>query len=271
MSVQQKYDNLKKNLKTLNGAVVCYSGGVDSTLLLKACVEAMGRERVVALIASSSTYPGSEIEEAKEFALSLGVAVELIETDEMNDEQFLANTPNRCYHCKTHLFGKAMAIARERGLNKVLEGSNMDDQDDFRPGRKAGKEWGVESPLLLAGLTKKEIRTLSKELGLPTHDKPSLACLASRIPYGTKIEETALHRIERSEEFLKTLGVGQLRVRYHGPVARIEITDEDIDKVLTFREEISDTLKRFGFLYVTLDLKGYRTGSMNEGLEKDNS
>jgi pyridinium-3,5-biscarboxylic acid mononucleotide sulfurtransferase len=262
----QKYDELKKTIKEYGKALVCYSGGVDSTLLLKASVDALGRENVIALIAKSATYLDREVAEAKEFAEACGVACEVVETDEMEDEDFLLNSKERCYYCKTHLFKIARNIAKERGVDYIFEGSNVDDQGDYRPGRRAGKELGVKSPLLYAGLNKQQIREVSKELNLPTHDKPSLACLASRIPYGTRIDNDVLKKIERSEEYLRSLGVGQLRVRYHGQVARIEISDEDLDKVITFRDEIGETLKQIGFLYVTLDLKGYRTGSMNEGL-----
>ena len=250
-------------------AVICYSGGVDSTLLLKVCVDVLGKDGVLALIARSETYPEQEITEAVDFARSLGVAYEVIVTSEMEDESYLRNTKERCYHCKQHLFGRVRQIAAERGIDHVLEGSNVDDRGDYRPGRRAGQELGIESPLLMAGLTKADIREISKQLGLPTHNKPSLACLASRIPYGTRIEADVLKRIEEAEQFLRSLGIGQVRVRYHGPVARIEVTDEDFDAVMARKDEIGDALNKIGFLYVTLDLKGYRTGSMNEGLVKE--
>ncbi|MGD0232508.1 MAG: ATP-dependent sacrificial sulfur transferase LarE [Syntrophorhabdales bacterium] len=266
MDVHRKYGKLTALLQALGPVVVCYSGGVDSTLLLKAALDALGKDRVLALIARSETYPEREIAEAVAFATSAGAPYEVIETDEMGDDCFLSNTSERCYHCKHHLFATALDIAARRGFDHVVEGSNVDDQDDYRPGRRAGKELRIESPLLEAGLTKVEIRQISEELGLPTHRKPSLACLASRIPYGTRIEAEVLRRIERSEEFLRGLGVGQVRVRYHGQVARIEVPEEDFDKVMESRDAIADALNKAGFLYVTLDLKGYRTGSMNEAL-----
>jgi uncharacterized protein len=266
MDAKEKYESLKRLLERLGTAVVCYSGGVDSTLLLKAAFDALGAARVLALIARSATYPEREIEEAVRFCASLGAAYEVVETDEMGDDFFLRNTSERCYHCKRHLFGLARRIAQERGFVHVAEGSNVDDQGDYRPGRRAGMELGIKSPLLEAGLTKREIRRLSEELGLPTHDKPSLACLASRIPYGTRIEGEVLQRIEGAEEFLRSLGIGQVRVRYHGHMARIEVLEEDFGKVMALRDEIGGALKKIGFLYVALDLKGYRTGSMNEGL-----
>ncbi len=266
MDATTKYEDLKAIIKELGRVVVCYSGGVDSTLLLKVGVDVLGKENVLALIARSDTYPEQEITEAVAFARTLGVAYEVIVTDEMEDESYLRNTKERCYHCKQHLFGRVKDSASQRGFVHVAEGSNVDDQGDYRPGRRAGRELGIKSPLLEAGLTKGDIREISKQLGLPTHNKPSLACLASRIPYGTRIETDVLKRIEGSEQFLRGLGLGQVRVRYHGQVARIEVTEEDFDKVMAHRDEIGDALNKLGFLYVTLDLKGYRTGSMNEGL-----
>ncbi len=266
MDVLQDYERLIAVLKGLGRVVVCYSGGVDSTLLLKAALDARGKAHVLALIARSETYPEAEIERAVAFAASVGAPYEVIETDEMGDDCFLRNTSERCYYCKQHLFGRAWEVARARGFAAVVEGSNVDDQGDHRPGRRAGKELAVGSPLLEAGLTKRKIRQISEALGLPTHDKPSLACLASRIPYGTRVEAEILRKIERSEEFLHGLGIGQVRVRYHGQVARIEVPEADFDRVMASRDDIADALNKAGFLYVTLDLKGYRTGSMNEGL-----
>jgi uncharacterized protein len=267
MDTLQEYEHLKTMLRGLRSVVVCCSGGVDSTLLLKAALDALGKGRVLALIAKSETYPEREIDQAVAFAESVEAPYEVVETDEMGDDCFLRNTTERCYYCKRHLFDRAWEIARARGFDHVVEGSNVDDQGDFRPGRRAGKELAVRSPLLETGFTKGKIRQISQILGLPTHDKPSLACLASRIPYGTRVEAAVLQKIERSEEFLRALGIGQVRVRYHGQVARIEVPEEDFEKVMAFKDEIADAVRKAGFLYVTLDLKGYRTGSMNEGLE----
>lgn len=266
MNAETKYERLKEIVKGLGNTLVAFSGGVDSTLLLKTCIDVLGATRVRALIATSETYPDREIEAARKIAESLGVAYEVIQTTEMADKEFLANTKERCYHCKLHLFGDALTVAEKYGLKYVVEGSNVDDQGDYRPGRRAIAELKIRSPLLEAGLTKKEIRALSEELGLPTFNKPSLACLASRIPYGTRITENVLGMIERSEGFLAGLGIRQVRVRYHGGVARVEVEEEDFDTVLDRREEIVQALNSFGFMYVTLDLKGYRTGSMNEVL-----
>ena len=266
MTTETKYQKLKEILKGLESAVVAFSGGVDSTLLLRTCVDVLGPARVLALIAASETYPEREITAAQDIAQSFGVPYEIIRTTEMADKEFLANTKERCYHCKLHLFGDALEVARKRGFRHVLEGSNVDDLGDYRPGRRAIQEKNILSPLLEAGLTKKEIRELSERLGLPTFNKPSLACLASRIPYGTHINARILGMIERSEGYLANLGIAQVRVRYHGGVARVEVEDEAFQTVMEHRDEIVDTLRGFGFIYVTLDLKGYRTGSMNEVL-----
>jgi len=266
MDIEEKYKVLQVIVKGLGDALVAYSGGVDSTLLLRACVDVLGPEHVLAFIAASETYPEKEVEAACGIANSLGVEYEVVRTTEMEDKAFLDNTKDRCYHCKLHLFDDALKMAEKRGFRNVLEGSNVDDQGDYRPGRKAIAEKKIRSPLLEAGLTKKEIRKISEQLGLPTFDKPSLACLASRIPYGTRINERILRMIERSEEFLTSLGIGQVRVRYHGGVARVEVEEDDFNTVLDHKDEIVDTLRDFGFIYVTLDLKGYRAGSMNEVL-----
>jgi pyridinium-3,5-biscarboxylic acid mononucleotide sulfurtransferase len=263
---EAKYHLLQKIINELGDALVAYSGGVDSTLLLKVCVDALGPERVLAFVAVSETYPEKEVEAACQLTKSLGVKCEIVRTTEMEDENFVANTKDRCYHCKLHLFEDALKLAETRGFRNVVEGSNVDDQGDYRPGRRAIAEKKIRSPLLEAGLTKSEIRTLSERLGLPTYNKPSMACLASRVPYGTKINERILQMIERSEEFLATLGIGQVRVRYHSGIARVEVEENDFDIVLDHKDEIVAALRNFGFMYVTLDLKGYRTGSMNEVL-----
>ena len=263
MKNRQKYSRLRAIIKDLQRVVVAFSGGVDSTLLLKVCVDVLGREKVVAFLGLSPTCPEREIVEAQRLSAHIGVECVLAETAEMDDPRFIENNTSRCYFCKTHLFAKAREIAAQRGFIYVVEGSNLDDMNDFRPGRKACSEQGVKSPLLEAGLTKAEIRDLSEMLALPTHDKPSFACLSSRVPYGTAIDETILKRIERSEDFIQGLGIRQVRVRYHDNIARIEVLDKDFDAVMTNRGKITEVLKHYGFLYVTLDLKGYRTGSMN--------
>lgn len=263
MNVEQKYKKLQEIIESLRNVVVAFSGGVDSTFLLKVCVDVLGRDNVLAFIGQSPTCPDREIEEGKKLAGIIGTDYLIRETTEMNDPNFVRNDKSRCYHCKSHLFRKAWEIAHERGFRGVVEGSNLDDMADFRPGQKACTEQGVRSPLLEAGLTKKEIRGLSKALSLPTHDKPAFACLSSRIPYGVAIEEQALKKVERSEDFLRSLGIRQLRVRYHGTIARIEVLPEDFEKVIAQRERIAEALKAYGFSYITLDLQGYRMGSMN--------
>jgi len=263
----RRYESMLEVLRGMGSAVVAYSGGVDSSFLLYAAKEAMG-ERVLAVTATSPTYPRSEREEASRLAGAWGVAHRLVESNELEIPGFSANPPNRCYHCKKELFGILAGIAREEGYAAVCDGSNADDQHDFRPGRRAAKELSVRSPLLENGLTKPAIRRLSRSFGLPTADRGSFACLSSRFPYGTTIDEEALRRVEACEDVLRGFGFRQFRVRVHDAVARIEVGTDEIPRL--FEPEISGAIhERFrenGFLYVSVDLQGYRTGSMNEGL-----
>jgi len=262
-----KLTRLKAILAELGSALVAYSGGVDSTLLLRVACDVLG-DRAVAATASSQTYPAAEIRLADELARRMGVRQLHLETDELGDERFVSNPPERCYYCKAGLFAKLSDLARANGLACVVDGANADDSSDFRPGARAAREFGVRSPLREAGLTKADIRALARSYGLPNWDKPSLACLASRFPYGARITEDKLRQVDAAESFLRELGIGQLRVRHHGEIARIEVAPDDMLRVFERRQEIAAELKSLGFAYATLDLLGYRTGSLNETLSE---
>lgn len=252
----------------MDRVVVAYSGGVDSTFLMKVAHDALG-DKALAVIASSETYPSSEVEEAKCLAREFGFPLVNVHTEELHNEAFARNAPDRCYHCKSELIRKLQDVARERGMSVVVHGANADDVQDYRPGAKAAAELGARAPLQEVGLTKDEIRTLSKRLGLPTWDKPSYACLASRFPYGTGITKDALVRIDEAEEFLRGLGFRQLRVRHYGDTARIEVEPTDLQRITSdeIRGQIVRRLRELGYLYITVDLEGYRMGSMNAVLE----
>jgi pyridinium-3,5-biscarboxylic acid mononucleotide sulfurtransferase len=269
MVIEQKLDLLKALLKEMGLAVLAYSGGVDSSLLLRAASEVMG-SRLIAVTAVSETYPAGELLSAKEFARMLGVTHKVLHTDELLSEDFVRNTPERCYHCKSELFAKLRHIAESEGIAFVIEGSNTDDLNDFRPGRKAAQEFGLRSPLVEAGFSKAEVRECARRLNLPVWDKPSLACLSSRIPYGIRITPEILQIVQAAEDQLRAYGVRQVRVRHHGDIARIEVTREDFSKLISndVIGEITASLKKLGYTYVCLDLEGYRTGSMNANLLK---
>ncbi|MBU4561027.1 ATP-dependent sacrificial sulfur transferase LarE [bacterium] len=263
-----KLEKLKKILSNMESVLFAYSGGVDSTLLLKMAKDTLG-ERVLAVTADSLTYPSSEFKAAKEMTERLKVGHIIIKTKELSDPNFFYNPLNRCYWCKKELFSQLSTIAKKNGMNYILDGTNYDDRRDFRPGRRAAREFGVRSPLAEARLTKREIRQLSKELDLSTWDKPAFACLASRFPYGTKITRENLKKIDEAERFLCGLGIkGSLRVRHHGSIARIEVPKENLSKLLKLRDKIASKFKELGYTYVTLDLEGYRTGSMNEPVRR---
>ena len=260
----RKLEKLRSLLLKLKRVVVAYSGGLDSAFLLKAAVDTLGKDNVLAVTARSETYPLSEYEEAKIMAKRFGAKHLTINTKELSLENFRSNPVNRCYYCKKELFKKLNGIKKRYGMKYIVDGTNLDDLKDIRHGSKAAAEEGVKRPLLEAGITKDDIRNFSKKLQLPTWDKPSFACLASRIPFGNRITIEALERIDKAEEIMRRIGFRQVRVRCHNTIARIELPRNDLKLGLKLKDSIANQLKRLGFIYITLDLEGYRTGSMHE-------
>jgi uncharacterized protein len=266
-TAQEKLKQLQQFLLNLNSCAIAYSGGVDSTFLIKVAYDTLGKN-ALAVTATSSTYPQRELADAKQFAEEIGIPHMIIESEELDISEFSGNSLDRCYYCKKELFQKIQQIAKDHRLNAVLDGSNADDTFDYRPGARARNELGVRSPLKEVGFTKQEIRDLSASLHLKSSEKPAFACLASRFPYGVKITKERLKQIEAAEEYLFSLGIRQCRVRFHDPIARIEVLPEDISTILTHAQKIIKRFKTLGFTYITLDLQGYRTGSLNEVLGK---
>jgi len=267
--IMNKMRRLKEILKKMKRAVIAFSGGVDSSFLLKMAKDVLPDGNLLAVTAVSETYTGSELKQAKRFVKDLGVRHKIIHTNELKDKNFIKNPIDRCYYCKKELFKKLNQIAEKEKFNYIVDASNADDIEDYRPGSKAKKEFGVRSPLIEAGFSKDDIRRHSRRLRLETAGMPSMPCLASRFPYGEEINKNALRKIEAAEDYIKRQGILQVRVRCHNNIARIEVEKEDIKMFVNrkFCDKIAKRLKQLGFKYVTLDLEGYRMGSLNEILK----
>ena len=268
MNLKQKYNSLQNILKELGKVVVAYSGGVDSTFLLKAAVDTLGTENVLACIGISPSLAKSSYDRAMKCAENIGVKVEQVKVHEVLDTQYASNNPDRCFHCKSHLYVALKNIAKEKGFDAIICGSNYDDKSDYRPGNKAASILGVHAPLMQAEMTKKDIREISRKFNLETADIPASPCLASRVIYGLEITAERLKQIEQAEDFLRSLGLVEFRVRHHDQLAKIEVLPDDMQKVMTEpnRSNILKKIKSIGFKYVAIDLCGFRSGAMNETL-----
>ncbi|MGZ4164730.1 MAG: ATP-dependent sacrificial sulfur transferase LarE [Tumebacillaceae bacterium] len=266
MDLLQKKQKMYDILGTMDQVIVAFSAGIDSTFVLACAHEVLG-DRVLAVTAASETFPDRELQEAIELAKQLGVRHEVIEIKEMENPNFVANNPDRCYHCKAGLYSRLTALAQERGIPFVLDGANMDDLGDYRPGRQAAKDYEIRSILQEAEFYKEELREVAREMGLSNWNKPSFACLSSRIPYGNLITLDKVGQLDRGEDKLRRLGFKQIRVRHHDNIARVEVLREELLRAIECADEITEILKAEGFTYVTLDLQGYRSGSMNETLK----
>jgi len=266
--VEQRLAELENIVAPYGSALVAFSGGVDSSLALAVAARVLPKERVLAVTSNNETYLPSELDLAEALARTLGVEHLVVNTRELDNPNYASNPTNRCYFCKNTLYSDLKALAQEKGYACVVDGANKDDEGDYRPGRKAAKELDVVSPLAVAGMGKAEVRELAKHLELPTWDKPALACLSSRFPYGQEITPEKLAQVARAEEYMRRRGYGQVRVRHHGEIARLEIGPDELERAFRERDEISTELKAAGFLYVALDLTGYESGSLNAALKQ---
>ncbi len=265
-ALREKYERLQAVMREMGRVLIAYSGGIDSTLAAKVAFDTLGADNALAVIAVSASLGQDEEREALDVLHEIGIPYLTVQTNEVEDPRYAANPANRCYFCKEHVYGSLNGVAESRGFDVVIDGFNMDDTGDHRPGRKAGRERGVRSPLHEAGMNKADIRALARYLGLSNWAKPAMACLSSRVEYGTSITPTILRQIDNAEHALRKLGFPELRVRHHDKLARIEVPESVIMQAINQRHEIVEAIKAVGYVYVTLDLQGLRRGSMNEAL-----